>query len=229
MPQKNRGRKCPRKTGVENLSVKLIGELSMETSSNLTAVRRKAGRPKIERSAEAAGKLRAERALVKATPLSAERLREVVAYNPETGVFTWKLSIATKTKVGNECGGLTKKGYRHFCVDGKLHLAHRLVWLHVYGHWPVGEIDHKNGMKADNRLTNLRDVPNIVNQQNRKVAIVGSKSGLLGVGWYEPLNKWVAKIRANGQVHHLGYYADKHKAHQIYVWAKRLLHEGCTI
>lgn len=97
-----------------------------------------------------------------------DRFREVFTYHPETGVLTRKLATAPMHKVGERVGAPHKgHGYVVLAVDYRSHLAHRVIWAIVHGKMPEGEIDHINGIKTDNRLCNLRDVPKSLNQLNR--------------------------------------------------------------
>lgn len=162
-----------------------------------------------------------------AADLSAERLRELLDYNPETGEFKAK----TGPKKGNVVGFLVPpKNYRRVFLDGKQYYAHRLAWLYVTGEWPHDQIDHINGVKTDNRWCNLRHVSAEKNQQNWREAMPWNKtSGLLGVCWHGKNQKWVAQISVKGRSRVVGYSDDPNEAHQMYLDAKRKLHEGCTI
>lgn len=100
--------------------------------------------------------------------LTVERLREVLDYSPESGQFIWLISSSPNCKPGQVAGTTTARGYRQIRVDGTTYLAHRLAWLHATGAWPQEHIDHINGITADNRLVNLRDVSRFVNAQNAK-------------------------------------------------------------
>lgn len=159
--------------------------------------------------------------------LTAERLREVLDYSPESGQFIWLISSSPNCKPGQVAGTTTARGYRQIRVDGTTYLAHRLAWLHATGAWPQEHIDHINGITADNRLVNLRDVSRFVNAQNARRASRNSKSGILGVS---PLGKrWVAKIRVDGADVFLGSFATAEAAAEAYLSCKRQHHEGCTI
>lgn len=114
-------------------------------------------------------------------------------------------------------------------VDGRLYLAHRLAYLYIYGHFPR-LTDHKNGVKSDNRIENIRDADKSQNAQNTRKAWSHNKaSGLLGVYWSAQRNAWGAKVNLNGKQHHAGFYETPEKAHEAYVLKKRQLHEFCTI
>ena len=164
--------------------------------------------------------------------LTAARLRELLDYNPETGVFTWRARPEhTRMKPGQIAGWVEKaRGRITVEVDGRNHKAHRLAWLHTHGEWPAGVIDHKNGNPADNRLTNLRDTTQRINLQNQRRARSTSNSGVLGAHWCERDGGWHSSIGNDGKVFSVGRnFSTPEEAHAAYIAAKRRLHEGCTI
>lgn len=164
--------------------------------------------------------------------LTAERLREVLHYDPETGVFTWAISPSRRAPVGSVAGTLNKRwGYVYISIGSKLYRACRLAWLWVHGVWPDGDVDHKNGVRNDDRVSNLRDVSRGVNMQNQRIAKTNNKSGFLGVSRARGARErpWFSRIKSDGKVKPLGYYATPEEAHQAYLAAKRKMHEGCTI
>ncbi len=122
---------------------------------------------------------------------------------------------------------LTRKGYLRLYLSGRHYLVHRLVWLFVTGHWPLGLIDHRDGDKTNNRFSNLRDADNRLNQQNQRTAHRDSHSGVLGVS--RNGGRWKARIKFGGAQVTLGSYATPEEAHNAYIAAKRSLHEGCTL
>ena len=113
--------------------------------------------------------------------LTAERLREVLDYGPDTGVFTWKIRTNSRVKVGDVAGALRPDGYIQISIDGRLHRAHRLAWLYVTGESPPDQIDHINGVRDDNRIANLRLATSAENKQNLRRAKSRNKTGFLGV------------------------------------------------
>jgi len=126
---------------------------------------------------------------------------------------------------GEVAGRLTSKGYIYMKVDRRGYMAHRLVFLHVTGRWPRGQIDHINGDRADNRFDNLREATQSENSQNQRTAKRSNlSSGLLGVTWAPKLKKWVAQIMIEGDQNRLGSFDTPELAHAAYCDAKRRLH-----
>lgn len=163
--------------------------------------------------------------------LTAARLRELLSYDPETGLFTRLVRVARRAKAGDVLRSVNRHGYVAFAIDGKTYQGHRLAWLYAYGEWPAGQIDHLNGVRDDNRLANLRDVPAHTNVQNQRSARVNNKSGFMGVHFRSryPKNPFVAQITVAGRVCHIGNYPTPELAHAAYVEAKRQHHAGCTL
>lgn len=160
--------------------------------------------------------------------LTAERAREMLNYDAETGVLTWKVAVRSVRR-GDEAGNINARGYRVIKLDGARYRAHRLAWLITNGTWPTGELDHINGLKDDNRIANLRDVSRTINSQNQRRARSDSRSGLLGVSFDKSRGKWRAGIGVDGRERHLGRFNTQDAAHDAYIDAKRQLHAGCTL
>jgi len=116
--------------------------------------------------------------------LTQKRLKEVLHYDKGSGEFTWKHGGRTGTR---------SNGYINIMVDTVLYGAHVLSWLYVYGKFPNGFIDHKDRVKDNNRILNLRDVSNSTNQKNRGVMIT-NKSRITGVAWCSSRKKWRVQI-----------------------------------
>ncbi|MFC4924551.1 HNH endonuclease [Delftia deserti] len=163
--------------------------------------------------------------------ISAERLRRLFHYDPETGIFTRKF-CGTRGRIGTKAGGLhTSQGkrYRSINIDGRFFKLHRLAWLYVHGEWPKGVIDHIDGDGENNSLSNLRDVTPTINSQNIRAVRRRTLSGYLGVSWSSEKKAWFAYIKVDKKRQYLGYFDDPEVAHQAYLDAKRRLHPGCTI
>jgi len=134
------------------------------------------------------------------------RLKELLSYDPDSGIFTWKINRTGAAKAGSVAGNLNSStGYIHIKIDGKAYQAHRLAWLYIYGYLPENQIDHLNGIRDDNRITNLREVSRVCNMQNQKTRS-DNRSGFAGVYWDKQHRKWKAYITIQGKVHSLGYY-----------------------
>lgn len=167
-----------------------------------------------------------------ASNLTAARLRELLHYEPATGVFTRIVNIA-KYKAGEIAGTIERKrcGSVYWMVgaDGGTYYAHRLAWLYMTGSWPTQEVDHIDGDGLNNRFANLRDVSRKVNGQNARRPHKDSRSGILGVSWVVAKRAWRASITVNGKPHCIGLYETPEQAHAAYLARKRAVHEGCTL
>ena len=163
--------------------------------------------------------------------LTVEEARSRLNYDPETGRLTWK-KLRNTRRIGEEAKSLDVAGYVQVNISGTLVKGHRLAWLLHYGAWPDGDIDHINGVRNDNRISNLRCVSPKVNCQNQRVGSRPSVTGLIGVhlqGRGSANKRYRAKIWVDGRQIHLGGYATPEEAHAAYVLAKRKYHEGCTL
>lgn len=136
--------------------------------------------------------------------ISQIRLKELVSYDPLTGIFTWNIAPRYGA-IGNVFGSGTPSGYLLGKLDKRSYRVHRLAWLYMTGHLPLHQIDHINHVRSDNRIANLRDVTCEQNHQNRKRNTCSS-SGSLGVGWHKRDKVWQAHIERAGVRLHLGSY-----------------------
>ena len=162
---------------------------------------------------------------MKSTDLTAETLRALLDYELDGGIFRWRVS-RQRIQIGAVAGAVNSDGYIVIRINGTLFKAHRLAWLYTHGVMPTHDIDHLNGNKADNRITNLRDVSRSVNMQNQTRAGRGSASGLLGVSWNKRVERWHASIWVNKRKQHIGYFNTADEAHAAYLAAKLQLHPG---
>ena len=153
--------------------------------------------------------------------LAVERLHELFAYDSSTGLFMRKIATTNKVKATMGMwvpGWLNKAGYTSFRIDGVAWLAHRLAWLYVHGELPSEGlwIDHKNGVRDDNRINNLRIVTNSENQLNLSSTNKHSNSRLRGAHWNARLGKYQSEFERDGKRIYLGLFElaeDAHKAH----------------
>lgn len=156
-----------------------------------------------------------------------ERLYELVAYDPDSGLFTSRVNRGP-LKIGQRIGGKNMSGYIQIQIDGVIHYAHRLAWLYMNGRMPEHPIDHINGDRADNRIANLREAPGSINAQNQRQPRKDNKSGFLGVSKHAD-GKWQARIKIGSKYQSLGLFDTPEEASEKYLEAKRLHHKGCTI
>lgn len=141
--------------------------------------------------------------------ITQQRLKELLDYNPETGEFIWKVK-RKRVEIGDVAGCVDLQGYQAIGIDNKLHRAHRLAWLYVYGQLP-NMIDHINGNRRDNKIENLRLVNRSQNQGNRKTSIKNN-SGFKGVYWNAKRKKYFANCKNE----HIGIFKTAEEAAEAY-------------
>jgi len=143
--------------------------------------------------------------------LTAERLRELVRYDPVTGLFyrRWKCG---ERRVGCDNG----RGYVVLRLDDKLYQAHRLAWLYVHGVFPAADIDHINGVRDDNRIVNLRPATRAENLRHKRHR---NKTGCKGVMVHRDANRkkrYGAQMAPGGAYRFLGWFAALEEAARAY-------------
>lgn len=140
--------------------------------------------------------------------LTHDKIRKLFDYDSDTGVLRWKyVAIKNQVKQGSIAGWLTDCGYIRVTIDGVAHYAHRIIWVYVYGIFPIDHIDHINHIRNDNRICNLREVDRAGNSKNRTMN-KNNQSGISGVGWHKRKKKWQARIGVNKKLVHLGSFDD---------------------
>lgn len=149
-----------------------------------------------------------------APKLTHVQLTNFLDYNPITGVFIWKVRPSNRVQVGDAAGNISVYGYVEIRIDGILYKAHRLAWFYVYKEWPKNEIDHINGDRSDNSITNLRDVSHSVNQRNLAIP-KNNTSGCRGVNWCQNTATWRTRIKVNGDTIELGHFYCYNKAVEV--------------
>lgn len=143
--------------------------------------------------------------------LSQSRLKELLHYCPDTGIFT-NIKARKKVRVGSTAGHVDSvNGYVRIMIDYKLYLAHRLAWLYIHGEFPPNDIDHVNRVRNDNRICNLRLATRAENMQNISMPR-NNTSGYTGVYWHKAGQKWQVEIMLNYKKINLGYFADQSEA-----------------
>lgn len=153
-----------------------------------------------------------------AVMITLERLREVLEYSPDSGVWVWKACTGAggvggwKAKPGKIAGSMHNEGYVVIRIDRAIYKAHRLAWLYMTGEWPRCTIDHINLEPADNRWVNLREATYSQNNNNRGLTM-RNKSGFKGVSRnLMNSDKWIAHIKNR----YLGSFNTAEEAHEAY-------------
>lgn len=157
--------------------------------------------------------------------LTQHRLKELLHYNPDTGVMTWKVHQGCMM-TGQEAGAIVKLKHSHYIhiqIDRKLIYLHRLAFLYMTGAMPRNDMDHKDGDGLNNKWVNLRPCTRAENCQNHALRS-DSRSGFVGVGWHKSAGKWRARIKLNGREIFLGCFDDPEQASLAYLAAKTNIH-----
>lgn len=145
------------------------------------------------------------------------RLIELLDCNPRTGMLTWRVSRRSKAKKGTRAGCLKPFGYRQVTIDGVLYQEHRIIFRICTG-IDAGdfEVDHKNRVRDDNRISNLRLATS--SQQNT------NQEGIAGCTFSKVRGKWQATIRIDGVSTNLGYWPTQEIAQAVYATAAKEIH-----
>ena len=152
--------------------------------------------------------------------MNQKKLKSLLRYDPETGLFTWLVCLSNRAPVGKVVGdGKSVDDYVRVSINGKRYLAHRLAVLYMIGRWPSKDVDHKNGRKNDNRWCNLRPASNAENHRNIGVR-ANNTSGVTGITWDESRNRWKVHIKAEGKFMNLGRYIDFNEAGMVRLLAE---------
>jgi len=138
------------------------------------------------------------------------------------GQLIRKTTVSWKSNAGDIAGSYDAYGYIIICIKGKHYKAHRLVWLYHRGYLPR-ELDHKDGIRDNNRMGNLRECNPGQNSMNAKPQC-GCTSNFKGVSWHKATGKWRCRITHNKIMHTLGYFINEYEAAYAYDSAARRLH-----
>lgn len=146
------------------------------------------------------------------------RIKELLFYDPDTGVFTWKVN-GNGRFIGKVAGGSGHRGYLRIMVDGVKYQLHNLAWIYMTGNAPKSLIDHKDRNNLNNSFSNLREADFSQNCFNRGLT-KRSTSGVHGVTWSKKEKKWRVRIGMYGKTHYLGYFKDKEDAIRVRIEAE---------
>lgn len=146
-----------------------------------------------------------------------ERLKEVLRYAPETGVLTWRVRKANRTRIGSQAGHMVGK-YMRIEIDGTTHSVSSVAWAIMTGHWPTSQVDHKDLNQTNNRWGNLRAATVSQNCANRRKRS-NNTSGVKGVHQLKTNGLWRARIGVNGTRRLLGDFVEKDQAAAAYAKA----------
>jgi len=145
--------------------------------------------------------------------LTQARLKELLHYDPDTGVFTRRTAVRGQA-AGAVVGHRRKDGYVQIGVDYQREFAHRLAWLYVYGSLPPQDIDHIDRDPSNNCICNLRAVcrgQNMTNTAKRN----GGTSQYKGVYWHKKAQCWMARLNDK----YLGLFDAEEDAATAYLFA----------
>jgi len=148
--------------------------------------------------------------------LTQDRLKELLHYCPETGIFSWLVGNNRRVRAGDVAGSVyldtkTGKSYRRVTVHGHPYLEHRLAFLYMLGEFPEDQVDHIDGNGLNNAWINLRAVTRLENRKNLRKRS-DNTSGTTGVFRHKQSGKWRSLIVSGGRKIHLGYFHDKEDA-----------------
>ena len=143
--------------------------------------------------------------------ITQKELKELLHYDPETGIFTRLKSVSSGARKGDIAGHSTGNGYLQIGIKGRYYRAHRLAWLYMTGEWPKDQIDHINHIRTYNRWVNLREATNQENHKNQTLKSTNT-SGVCGVYFRNDTLKWAAFIWVNDKPTNLGSFTDKFEA-----------------
>lgn len=143
-----------------------------------------------------------------AMKLTQERLKKLLHYDPETGVFVRVVRKGSRGGVGRIAGCIRSDGYRVIKIDYNSYLASRLAFLYVRGYFPEHEADHINRVRNDDRWCNLRHISHRCNLRNSNIS-KRNKTGITGVCWHKAAQKWHARIHISYKNINLGLFINK--------------------
>ena len=131
--------------------------------------------------------------------LALAQVQSLLDYDPDTGIFTWKIDIPSRVRAGDRAGTLTTgpdKGYRYIKINQRRYKASHLAWFLMTGAWPTKLIDHWNRIRDDDRWLNLREVTPVESNMNRDLP---PRTGALNVHSHKQSGRWRVRFQCGGK------------------------------
>jgi hypothetical protein len=149
--------------------------------------------------------------------LTKEYLLHLFDYDRERGVLIWKNPLGNNTKrwIGQQAGCIDGHRYLRVTINFKMHQVHKIIWFLEKGNWPK-VVDHLNGERIDNRISNLEDSTTRRNAQN---SYRHRKGKLVGASWNTKQKMWHSRCNINGKQKYFGYFSTELEAHERYLLA----------
>jgi hypothetical protein len=154
--------------------------------------------------------------------VSYDRLREILTYIPDTGVWLWKdPPPRSKVNKGDLAGCISRNTkhpdncYRRIKIDGRMYKAAILAWFWTYGVWPSKDLDHANGDSLDDRINNLREATDSQNRANSRVPMHNT-SGFMGINWNKRNKRWHVRVMKEGYRHWVGAFKSLDEAKEAH-------------
>ena len=152
-------------------------------------------------------------------PTTVRELRRLLKYDPVTGIFVWRVSRG-RARIGQAAGTKKADGYTVIRIKGRPYRAARLAWLYMTGGWPHALVDHEDTNRGNDAWRNLRSATSSTNQANSRKR-PSRTSSFKGVYFHKGQRKWIAKIKADRRIQHLGCFDAAEEAHSVYADAAR--------
>ena len=144
----------------------------------------------------------------KQNKLCHSELLNILNYNSETGIFTWNVKKGSARPgdiVGNKP---TACGYLRVSINKESYYLHRLAWFYHYGTWPTKFIDHIDGCKTNNAISNLQDISRLENNRKQRNDLGSFKERCLN----RCLN---GKVQVTVRTKYLGQYSNIEEAIKV--------------
>ena len=153
--------------------------------------------------------------------ITQEKVRDLFVYDPSTGILTNRIGRRKAIK-GSVAGGINGNGYLTVKIYNKTYRVHRIIFLYNHGYLPK-YVDHADGIKTNNKISNLRDCSSSENNSNRKTP-KSNKSGCKGIFWNNSSGMWSTRISINKKLMYFGDFSDKEVAEQVLRIERMRLH-----